>query len=83
MSRYTLKVYQVGQGRSVYRIMEIFGKDTLDRLCEFIMESFDFIHENLYEFCMDNKMYSKDSYQYDTDDGPYTDVAIDKIGLIK
>ncbi len=84
MSRYTLKVYPAGQGRSVYRIMEISGKDTLDRLCEFIMESFDFIHEHLYEFCMDNKMYSEDSYQYDPDDdGPSTDIAIDKIGLVK
>ena len=43
MSRYTLKVYPAGQGRNVYRIIEISGNDTLDRLCEFIMESFDFI----------------------------------------
>lgn len=84
MSRFTLKVYPAGQGRSVYCIIEISGKDTLDRLCEFIMESFDFIHEHLYEFCMDNKMYSEDSYQYDPDDdGPSTDIAIDKIGLVK
>ena len=84
MSRYTLKVYPAGQGRSVYRIIEISGKDTLDRLCEFIMESFDFIHEHLYEFCMDNKMYSEDSYQFDPeDDSPSTDIAIDKIRLVK
>lgn len=57
--------------------------DTLDRLCEFIIESFDFIHEHLYEFCMDNKMYSEDSYVYDPDDdGPDTDIAIDKTGLV-
>ena len=84
MSRYTLKVYPAGHGRSVYRIMEISGKDTLDRLCEFIIESFNFIHEHLYEFCMDNKMYSEDSYVFDPDDdGPDTDIAIDKIGLVK
>ena len=84
MSRYTLKVYPAGHGRSVYRIMEISGKDTLDGLCEFIIESFNFIHEHLYEFCMDNKMYSEDSYVFDPDDdGPDTDIAIDKIGLVK
>lgn len=32
MSRYTLKAYPARQGRSVYRIIEISGKDTLDRL---------------------------------------------------
>ena len=59
----------------------ISGKDTLDDLCEFILESFNFIHEHLYEFCMDNRMYSEDSYQYEPEDGgPSTDVAIDKIG---
>ena len=84
MSRYTLKVYPAGQGRTTYRTMEISGKDTLDRLCEFILESYDFIHEHLYEFCMDNRMYSEDSYQYDPEDGgPSTDIAIDKIGLVK
>ena len=48
------------------------------------MRSFDFIHEHLYEFCMDNKMYSEDSYEYDPEDGgPSTDISIDKIGLVK
>ena len=49
--RYTLKIYPAGRGREIYRTIEISGKDTLDRLCEFILESFDFIHEHLYEFC--------------------------------
>ena len=84
MARYTFKVYPAGQGRTAYRTMEISGKETLDRLCEYILESFGFIHEHLYEFCMDNKMYSEDSYQYDPEDGgPSTDIAIDKIGLVK
>ena len=84
MSRYTLKVYPAGQGRTTYRTMEISGKDTMDRLCEFILESYDFIHEHLYEFCMDNRMYSKYSYQYDPEDGsPSTDIAIDEIKLVK
>ena len=84
MARYTFKVYPAGQGRTVYRTMEISGKETMDRLCEFILEAYDFIHEHLYEFCMDNRMYSDFSYQYDPEDGgPSTDIAIDEIGLVK
>ena len=84
MARFTLKVYPAGQGRTVYRTIEISGKDTLDMLCEFILESYNFVHEHLYEFCMDNRMYSDNSYQYEPeDDGPSTDVAIDEIGLVK
>ncbi len=84
MARFTLKVYPAGQARTVYRIIEISGKDTLDRLCEFILKSYHFIHEHLYEFCMDNRMYSDHSYQYEPqDDGPSTNVAIDEIGLVK
>ena len=84
MSRYTLKVYPAGQGRTTYRTMEISGKDTLDRLCEFILESYDFIHEHLYEFCMDNRMYSDCSFQSDPDYGePSTKIALDKLRLDK
>ena len=69
MARYTLKVYPAGRGREIYRMIVISGEDTLDDLCE---------------FCMDNRMYSEDSYQYDPEDGdPSTDVIIDKIGLVK
>ena len=84
MAKYTFKVYPVGHSRTIYRTMEISGKETLDRLCEFILESFDFIHEHLYEFCMDNRMYCDNNYQYDPeDDEPSTDIVIDKIGLVK
>lgn len=84
MAKYTFKVYPAGHSRTIYRTMEISGKETLDGLCEFILESFDFIHEHLYEFCMDNKMYSEDNYQYDPeDDGSSTDIVIDRIGLVK
>ncbi len=75
MARYTLKVYPAGYGREIYRTIKISGKETLDRLCEYILDTFDFIHEHLYEFCMDNRMYSEDSYQYDPEDGgPSTDI---------
>lgn len=84
MAKYTFKVYPVGQSRTIYRTIEISGEETLDELCEFILETFDFIHEHLYEFCMDNRMYSQNSYQYAPEDGELsTDVMIDEIGLIK
>lgn len=62
---YTLKVYPQGRGTSVYRVLKISGSETLDMLCKVILDSFDFIDEHLYEFCMDNKMYSRNSYQSD------------------
>ena len=77
-------MFKGSDGREIYRTIKISGKETLDRLCEYILDTFDFIHEHLYEFCMDNRMYSEDSYQYDPEDGgPSTDIAIDKIGLVK
>ena len=60
--QYTLKVYPAGLGRSVYRTITICGTDTLDQLCMAILNAFDFTAEHLYEFCMDNKMYSEDCY---------------------
>ncbi len=85
MKRYIFKVYPAGMSREVYRTMAICGKDTLDQLCEFILYSFDFIHEHLYEFCMDNRMYSGDTFQSDPENegDPSTDIEIDKIHLNK
>ena len=62
--QYTLKVYPTGLGRSVYRTITICGTDTLDQLCMAILSAFDFTAEHLYEFCMDNKMYSEDCYRF-------------------
>ena len=60
------------------------GKETLDQLCEYILTSFEFIHEHLYEFCMDNRMYSDFSYQYyPMDGGPSTNISMDRIGLVQ
>lgn len=81
---YRLKVYPTGQSRDVYRVLEITGNHTLDDLCGAILDVFDFIDEHLYEFCMDNKMYSDHTYQSDPeDDSPSTNIEIDKIGLVK
>lgn len=80
---YTLKVYPAGMSRDVYRVIQISGSETLDKLCEVIIDAFDFIHEHLYEFCMDNRMYSEDRYEYEPEEYGVrsTDVKIDKIGL--
>ncbi len=81
-NRYTMKVYPAGNGHKVYRVIEISGKESLDKLCEEILSAYDFIDEHLYEFCMDNRMYSDDSYQSHPEDGePSTKVKIDSLGL--
>jgi hypothetical protein len=69
MRKYTFKIYPAGRSREAYRVIEISGEKTLDNLCEFILETFDFIHEHLYEFCMDNRMYSEYSYEYEPENG--------------
>lgn len=82
--QYSIKVYPAGMGREVYRNIEICGDETLDRLCQIILEAFDFDDEHLYEFCMDNCMYSEDSYQSDPEeDDATTDIALDKLKLNK
>ncbi len=81
---YTLKVYPQGMGTSVYRVIKISEKETLNRLCEVILDSFDFDEGHLFEFCMDNKMYSRNSYQSDPEGGqPSTETKIGQMGLMK
>ena len=81
---YTLKVYPAGMSRSVYRVIEISGSDTLDQLCGVILDSYGFVDEHLYEFCMDNRMYSDNAYQSDPeDDEPSTNIALDELHLEK
>ena len=82
--QYTLKVYPAGLGRSVYRTITICGTDTLDQLCMAILNAFDFTAEHLYEFCMDNHIYSEDAYQSDPEgEEPSADVTLDEVGLCK
>ena len=82
--QYSIKVYPAGMGREVYRNIEICGDETLDRLCQIILEAFDFDDDHLYEFCMDNCMYSENSYQSDPEeDDAATDIALDKLKLNK
>ena len=79
---YTLKVYPNGLGKSVYRILKISGSETLDELCRIILDSFNFDDDHLYEFCMDNKKYSTNSYQVKPAWGhKSTKTTIGKLGL--
>ena len=68
--QYLIKVYPIGLGREVYRNIEISGEDTLDRLCQIILESFDFTDEHLYEFCME-------------EDEPSTKIILDELRLVE
>ena len=80
--QYLMKVYPAGRGREVYRNIEICGDNTLNQLCQIILEAFDFIDEHLYEFCMDNRMYSEYSYQSDPEgDEPSTEIILDELRL--
>lgn len=74
--------YTKGLGREAYRVIKISGSATLNGLCKAILDSFDFTDDHLYEFCMDNKMHSRDSYQSSTKmDGRSAEIKIDKLGL--
>ena len=83
--QYSMKVYPAGRGRDVYRNIEICGAHTLDQLCEVILDAFDFIDGHLYEFCMDNRMYSDFAYQSNPEEEGElsTDITLDEVGLIK
>ena len=82
INEYSMKVYPMERGREVYRHIEICGNNTLDQLCQIILESFGFTDEHLYEFCMDNRIYSEDSYQsVPIEDEPSTDISLDELDL--
>lgn len=85
MNKYTMKVYPQGLGRNVYRVIEIYGKDMLTDLADAILESFDFIDEHLYEFCVDAELYSEHNYQREPQDrfDRSAKIAIDKLKLTK
>ncbi len=85
MKQYTLKVFPQGQARKAYRVIEISGSDTLDRLCDVILSAFDFSHDHLYEFSMSGRLYSDDNYTCDPEykGQPTTDIKLDTLGLDK
>lgn len=63
---------------------EICGIRTLRELCWVILDAFDFDHDHLYAFCMDNRMYGRHAYQacprYDE---PSVDITLDELALHK
>ena len=82
--QYSMKVYPAGMGRDVYRNIEICGNHSLDQLCGIILKAFDFSDEHLYEFCMDSRKYSENTYQLIPEgDEPSTKIVLDNIGLFK
>ncbi len=84
VKQYTLKVYPEGMSRTVYRTIQICGSESLDTLCDVILSSLDFMDQHLYEFCMDNRMYSPNSYQSQPEGNqPSTKIALDKLNLSK
>ena len=44
-------------------MIAICEQDTLDDLCWVILNSFDFDHDHMYEFAMDNKVYNQ-AFEY-------------------
>ena len=85
MKQYTLKVFPQGQAKKAYRVIEISGSDTLDRLCDVILSAFGFSHDHLYEFSMNGRLYSDDNFTCDPEykGQPTTDIRIDKLELDK
>ena len=78
-NQYTLKVYPVGRGTSVYRVIEISGKSTLQKLCDTILSAFDFDGGHMFEYCMDNKMYGANTRE----NHPSIKKKLDQLGLQK
>ena len=70
---------------AIHRVIEFPGNASLDTLCETILSAFDFIHEHMYEFCMDNCPYKDYNFQSHPDypGQQSTAVKIDKLGLVE
>ena len=81
----TLKVYPQGMSREVTRTMTVCASDTLDDLCYAILDAFEFYDiSHLYEFNMDCRPYSFDSYQCDADIDRFSRrVKISSLNLMK
>ncbi len=80
--QYLLKVYPARKSRVAWRKIEICGNDTLTDLCTIILDAFNFDHDHLYEFCMDNRPYSNNAYTIDRDaDYPEINIVIDTMEL--
>ena len=82
--RFTCKVYPTGMARSVYRTIQVSDSETLDTLCAVIVGAFNFYHEHLYEFCMDNKPYHPGNFQAAPQPGELsTKIRLNRLNLVK
>ncbi|MDR3223615.1 MAG: plasmid pRiA4b ORF-3 family protein [Methanobrevibacter sp.] len=66
-----------------YRVIEINGKDTLDNLSNAILNSFNFTHEHMYLFSMDDNPYGDNTYQLNANSDKSTNVSINDIKLVE
>lgn len=77
---YKLKVFY---DEDTYRVIEINGKDTLDNLSNAILNSFNFTHEHMYLFSMDDNPYGDNTYQLNANSDKSTNVSINDIKLVE
>ncbi|MDD3138332.1 MAG: plasmid pRiA4b ORF-3 family protein [Lachnospiraceae bacterium] len=68
--------------KRIYRVIRIYGTDTLDDLSDVILSSFNFDDEHLYLFNMDNMKYSENCYNSMPEYGEESsDIPIDNLHL--
>ncbi|MBQ7487411.1 MAG: hypothetical protein IJT77_07960 [Clostridia bacterium] len=86
IQKLTLKVYPEGWGRTAYRVIEVGDQMTLEKLCSTILDAFDFDHDHLYAFHMDNNVNSRMSeYSFNGWGARESrvNVKLSKFGLVK
>jgi hypothetical protein len=84
--QYILKVYVPGQARSVFRTLQISGRESLDGLADAILKAFCF-HDDyyMYEFFMDCRPFSENCYRRyrENEDASSAGIRLDDLDLKK
>ena len=85
---YTLKVYLPRRSREIYRVLAICGDETMDCLCDAILNAFDFDHDHLHEFYLSERKHRGPMILgpgvEDFGEGPYSyEVQLDRLNLVK
>ena len=84
--QYVLKVYVPGQARSVFRTLQISGRESLDGLAGAILKAFRFQDDyHMYEFFMDGRPSSENCYQrwQENEEASTTGISLDALDLKK
>lgn len=63
-TEYTLKAYPKGLGRSVYRLIEICGRESLDTLAKSILNSYRFNSSQNYEYEHNKECFGKEKARF-------------------